>query len=249
MHRFGKTLSAALFGALAVAAMAAPAAMASSHTFDSEIADTFVTAAAVSKSQVFVAVPGSNEAIECSTVGIKHVNKENGEELINDGTLLGTTKEPSVFTAEKLNVRFTYEGCEAVKNKGLKNEERFPAYVEFGECYYAFENVTSETNHASVHIHCPKGGRVQVKITTSKIACFSVPEQTIKGVNYNNTNLGGGASRDFDITMTMSGTVTESEGFLCGGAKKHTEGTYNGEVTISATNANVGGSPTGIWVT
>lgn len=249
MNRRGKVFSIALVAALALSAAVATVASASSHTFDSEIEDTFITGAAVSAKQVFVAVPGSGEAIECGVVGIKHTNNEKGEEVINDGTLLGAKKETAVYTAEKLNVRFTYEGCEWVKHKGEKNEERGVAYVEMGECYYAFENVTDETNHASVHIQCSKGGRIHIKVTETKVACMSIGEQTIKGVNYNNTNLGGGASRDFDITMTMTGTTTETENFFCGGAKKHTEGTYNGEVTISATNKNVGGSQIGVWVT
>jgi hypothetical protein len=249
MKQREKAFSAVLVAALALSAAVASVALASSHTFDSEIEDTFITGAAVSAKQVFVAVPGSGEAIECGVVGIKHTNNEKGEEVVNDGTLLGTKKETAVYTAEKLNVRFTYEGCEYVKHKGEKNEERGVAYVEMGECYYAFENVTDETNHASVHIQCPKGGRIHVTVTATKAACMTIPEQTVSGVNYNNTNLGGGASRDFDITMTMKNTTTETEGFLCGGAKKHTEGTYGGEVTISATNKNVGGSQIGIWVT
>jgi hypothetical protein len=248
MSRLVKTFGLGLCAAVVLSATAASSAFALSHTFDSEISDTYITAAAKSEHQVVVSVP-KVEQIECTTVGITHTNNEKGEEVINDGTLLGTTKEPAVFIAEKLNVRFTYQGCEYVKKPGTAEETRGPAFVEFGECYYAFENVTNEVNHASVHIECPNGGRVHISITSSKIACMTMPEQTVTGINYNNTNFGGGSSRDFDIKMTMTGTITESEGLFCGGAKKHTEGTYNGEVTISATNKNVGGSQDGIWTT
>lgn len=247
MFRLAKFIGFGLCVAAALSAVAASSAFALSHTFDSEIADTFITAAPKSARQVVVSVP-KVEQIECSSVTITHTDNEKGEEVIDDGTLLGTTKEPAVYTAEKLNVRFTYQGCEYVKKPGTAEETRGPAYVEFGECYYAFENVTDGTNHASVDVHCPNGGKVHISITASKIPCMTMSQQTVTGVNYNNTNFGGGTSRDFDIAMTMTGTVTESEGILCG-TGKHTEGTYNGEVTISGTNKNVGGVQQGVWIT
>lgn len=247
MHRHTMTLVLSLLASLAVSAVTAPAALAITHTFDSEIADTFVTAEPVSAKQVVVAVPGSNEAIECSTVGIRHENNGNGEELINDGTIGGTFKEPSVYTQEKLNVRLTYSNCEGVKNKGLKTEERFPAFVEFGTCYYAYEGLTSASNHANIFLKCAEGDKVRVKITSLKAACYSIPEQIVEGANYGNTHLGGGSTRDFDINMTVTKTRTIAEG-ICG-KEEHFGGTYNGEITFWGKNANVGGSQVGIWET
>lgn len=247
MHRRVMTLLLGIVASLTLGALGAPAAFAITHTFDSEIASTFITAESISTKQVIVAVPGSNEAIECSTVGIRHENNGNGEQLVNDGEISGTFKEANVYTEEKLNVRLTYSSCEGVKNKGLKTEERFPAFVEFGTCYYAYEGPTSETNHAKVFLKCAAGDKVHVKITSLKAACFSIPEQIVEGSNYGNTHLGGGTARDFDINMTLTKTRTIAEGSC--GTGEHKEGTYNGEVNYRGTNANVGGSPVGIWVT
>jgi hypothetical protein len=241
MYAHGKKLGVALAAIMALSAVMASAATATTHSFDSEIADTFITAAAVTP-QVLIALPGSGESVECSGVFIKHLNKENGEELVNDGTLGGTFKETNVYTAEKLNVRLTYEGCFAFKGK-----EKLSATVEMHDCYYAFEKTTSETNHASVTINCPEKGEITVRVTALSLLCVSIPAQTVEGAFYSNTNLGGGGSRDFDIKMTLTGIKSKTTS-TCGN-KEGKEGTYNGEVTFSGTNQNVGGSQTGVWIT
>jgi hypothetical protein len=241
MYSKSMKLSLALSVVMALSGLMASAAAASTHSFDSEIADTFVTGAAKT-TQVLVALPGSGESVECSAVSIKHLNKENGEELVNDGTMGGTFKETNVYTEEKLNVRLTYETCVAIKGK-----EKIPVTVEMHDCYYAFESVTSETNHAKVTINCPEKGEITVKVTALNMLCVSIPAQTVEGANYSNTNLGGGSSRDFDIKMTLTGVKSKTTS-ICGN-KEGKEGTYNGEVTFSGTNKNVGGSQTGIWVT
>ena len=247
MNTYRQALGLLICVALAgLAAVAAPAALATTHNFDSEREDTFITAASLGK-QVFMSTPASKEAIECSNVGIVHTSNEKGEEIVNDGTLLGEKKETNVYIANKLNVRFTYGGCEAVKHKGEVNEERMPAFVYMNDCYYAFEDTTNELGKANIYIKCPQGGHILVKVTNLQIPCIQVPEQNVLGATYSNTNFGGGASRDFDIKIAVSNLVSKSETY-CGG-KEHKGGTYNGEVTISGTTANVGGNQVGVWVT
>jgi hypothetical protein len=246
MHRQLKAAGLILSAALILGALTAQAASATTHTFDSERADTFITAASLGK-QVFYATPKTNEAVECSSVSITHTNKENGEELVNDGTLLGELKETNVYLANKLNVRFTYAGCEWVKHKGEPTEERSVAYVYMNDCYYAFEDVTSEIGKAGIYIKCPSGGHILVKVTALQLPCIAVAEQGVNGGTYSNTHFGEGASRDFDIKIAVTNTVSTTESGC--GKGEHTGGTYNGEVTISGTTANVGGSQVGVWVT
>jgi hypothetical protein len=236
-----KATGLAIFVAFALSAVMAAPALATTHTFDAELANTFVTGSAVSAHQVFVAVPGSGEAVECTTVGITHANNGNGEHLVDDGEMVGTFKEAGVYTENKLNLRFMYEGCEYVKGK-----ERVAATVTWGGCYYAFENVTGETG-ASVEIHCPTGEKVRITLTGG-VKCWSLPDQTIPGVNYVNT--GSGTGRGFTLKMAMTHTTVETESAACGGTEKHSEkGTYSGEIALTGQSANVGGSAVGIWIT
>jgi hypothetical protein len=242
-----KATGLAVFVAFALSAVMAVPALATTHTFDAELANTFVTGSAASAHQVFEAVPGSGEAVECTTVGITHTNKGNGEHLVDDGEMVGTLKAPGVYTENKLNLRFMYEGCQYVKNKGLKTEERVSATVTWGGCYYAFENVTDETGHASVELHCPTGEKVRITLA-GEAKCWSLPDQTIPGVNYAN-NAGTGTGRGFTLKMAITHTTVETESAACGGAEKHFEkGTYSGEIALTGQSANVGGSATGIWV-
>lgn len=236
MHAHLKTIGLAMVAALAL--MAVGAATASAHTFDSEIAETFLTAAGKSTKQVFEVAP--KKVVECETIEIKHENNGKGEILVNDGEIAATFKETGVYTEPKLNIRPTYGGCETEITG-----EKVPAFVEFGECYYAFEGATEST--ASMNVHCPKEQKIHIKITSSKSACISIPEQTIPGSEYVNTNAGQGSSRDFDVNMATSKTKSQTEG-TCG-SKEDTEGAYKGDFTISGTNKNVGGSQTGVWVT
>ena len=170
MSRSIRASGVAVGAVFALGAFGAGPALAATHTFDAELANTFVTASPLSSHQVFEAVAGSGETVECTGVSIAHSNKANGEHLVDDGEMVGTFKEAGVYTEEKLNVRFTYTGCEHVTNKGQKTEKRAAASVAFGGCYYAYENVTNELGRASFELHCPSGEKVRITLAGGKNA-------------------------------------------------------------------------------
>lgn len=238
-----KATGVAVVVVFALGATAAPA-FATTHTFDAELANTYVTGVAASADQIFEAVPGSGETVECTGVTIIHTNNGNGEHLIDDGEMVGTFVSTGVYAENKLNLRFTYEGCEHVKNKGQKTQTTEAATVTWGGCYYAFENETVTAGHASVELHCPAGEKVKITVAGEK--CWSIPDQTVSSVGYSNT--GSGTGRGFKLAMSMTPTIVESESALCGGVSRHEKGAYSGEIALTGKSENVGGSAVGIWV-
>jgi hypothetical protein len=264
MTRYLKTLGLALSAAFALSALASASASATNHEFrtDEPNGTASITAHELKPGttedehgplhgeQVFKATTGEGE----KTLKCKEVHA------------VGSFKDG----ANAITVTPEYKNCAAYFGTTGKEEEYTPKlfrpeteklagiFVEFKSCHYNFLGVTTETttlgtegHHASVELHCDEeGDHVEIRVTSLKLKCISLPEQTIAdAVHYQNV-----ANGDVKVHATAHGiisTTTNSAGCPTPGGETVVHdnlangGTYTGEVLVEGFN---GGNPTDISV-
>jgi hypothetical protein len=194
------------------------ASAASAHTFDYEVDHTLLMAEAKTE-QVFSTGTGE---VKCKKVTLSPTDPLNTK-LWGVGE---TNGHPSA------TARPTYSECMAnIAGIGLVT-----ATVEFTSCYYEFTGeTTAGTEHAPVHVRCETpGDEIHVKITASKLKCYTIPAQTVEGVHY--TNTGAGNTRDVDIKATVTSIEATKEGGCGAGLEENA--TYSGEATVTGTDTN-----------
>jgi hypothetical protein len=130
----------------------------------------------------------------------------------------------------------TYSGCTLTEGGST-----LTAHVEFTNCDYEFH--TDRT----LHIDCLPGGEIHVKVTVlgMKMNCFTIQEQTPTAPKVDYINAGAGTTRDVRIIPTVEGIQYTKLGFCGEGIANN--GTYTGEITVKADNAE--GKHVGIWWT
>jgi hypothetical protein len=154
-----------------------------------------------------------------------------------------TVTEDIPSTADELTATPFYGDCVAFEG----GETNAAAHVENGGCQYRFEgkttagNPTSDGEHATVHIENhtepTQPCHIQIKVTAFKFNCFSVPDQEIEhAVRYDQ-----GGDNDIEIVATAHGIEsTTTNSIACptetGGTEVHTNGSYEGTVTVKGHN-------------
>jgi hypothetical protein len=143
-------------------------------------------------------------------------------------------------TAEEITVTPFYEECEAFEG----GETKASAFVENGGCDYRFASQTTADNptggsHANVSIvnHESPGEpcHIQIKVTAFKFKCSSVPNQEVEhAVRYEQDG-----EKAIWIKATAHGIEsTTTNSIACptesGETEVHTNGSYEGEVTVEA---------------
>lgn len=121
------------------------------------------------------------------------------------------------------------------------------AFVTMNGCEYTFFGETNGSGHAEFKLDCPVGKQVEIKIGTSCTA--KLLPRTYWGVSY--ASEGSGASRDFSLTLTVSGVEYEKAGLLCGtifGNGKDMQLTGSWTVKGYQDFGGATGSQRGIWV-
>ncbi len=204
-----------------ILAVVAPAASASAHEFHSEVGPTIV------EGDQIAGQPNIFEIGE--TVGGAKVECKGAH-------FAGTANENP---AASITVHPTYTECKFGGNN---------AEVKTEGCNYVLQGATSAEGHGQVHIECE--GASKIKVIVPSVCTLEIGQQTpAKGVHYENT--GAGASRDVDVTATVTGIKYTKKGLFCAFVGGNGEdGTYTGGVTAKGyqDNAGVKGAQQGIWV-
>jgi hypothetical protein len=223
-----EALGIALVAALAIGALAAPAAQA--HEFHSEVEHTILMSESKSP-PTFATDIGE---LECGNVSLNEAESTIG---------------PEASTTDEVTVTPEYEECV----KAGTTTRVFPDFAT-NECGYVFTSETDATEHAQVHLEClgesTEGGQgVLTTATVFKLNCLDFPPQTVggnetgSGVHYANT--GAGAGRTIDVEATIGEEIHYTETGICGSETKF-NGSYTGVVEVEGTDTNE--EQVGIWV-
>jgi hypothetical protein len=225
-----EALGIALVAALAIGALAAPAAQA--HEFHSEVEHTILMSESIG-SQVLTTDAGQ---LECGKVSLNEAESTIG---------------PEASTTDEVTVTPEYEECV----KAGTTTQFYPDFAT-NECAYVFTSETDATEHAQVHIECAKGGDTEeggpgilTRVTVFKLNCLDFPPQTVggnetgSGVHY--TNTGAGAARTVDGEATVEKEIHYTETGVCGSETKF-NGSYTGVVEVEGTDTEE--EQVGIWV-
>jgi hypothetical protein len=204
-----EALGIALVAALAIGALAAPAAQA--HEFHSEAEHTIL----MGEAKTVQTFSFDSFAVECKSASLDEEHSTIG---------------PETATAEEVTVKPEYEEC-------LKEESSTNIFSEFGECGYVLTGETNETGHAQVHIECAsEGDKIDFTATAFKLPCVDIPPQTVggngSGVHY--TDTGEGSSRSVDADATVSGIHYTLTG-VCG-SETGENGAGSGTLELTGTN-------------
>jgi hypothetical protein len=149
-------------------------------------------------------------------------------------TAQGTVEAAEV---EEVTVTPEYSNCSAwetnAENKTVKVAEIF---VNFNGCDYRFTNKTTPTTtgtpgyHATVHIICPVGKKIETTVTAFKLPCINIGEQTFHGIKYFNSEVEG--RKDVSLHITAHGIVSETKAACGTNGEIDTTGTYTGVATV-----------------
>jgi hypothetical protein len=205
MTRKLKMLGLALVAVFAMSAVGASAASAVLLHSNSTGTFTHITAHQIGANQFDLA---NGTPVKCGTV-------------LFDATFHGTT-------ASDLTVTPTYSSCTAAGQK---------AEIATNGCTYTIttptetEPLNKDNYHAVVHLVCPAGKSVEIKVPTAGCT-VSVAAQTPTGV-LDLTNVTSAVANKDDITIksTVSAKYTTVGGGICGAAGT---GALTGEVTATA---------------
>jgi hypothetical protein len=242
MTRNIKALGLALVAALALGAVLAAGASATTHKFlvDHGSGEQAHLTAEAENTQVFMwSTTNSKKRFSCNKVNIV--------------TGTGTVKDG----ASEATAGSKYEECVAIDEEAGKEVAMFP---EFNKCHYLFFGETTKGNptengeHANVEIKCEKvGEEIEFKVTALKLKCDNIPQQVIKhAVRYENKTTESGIT---DITIkftphniknTTLNTVACPTG--TGSPVEHTNGLYTGNVTVTGFKDTAHKEPTSISV-
>jgi hypothetical protein len=224
MKRNLKALGLALVAVLAISAVVASAASAATHDFKSNAQETILQAEAIGD-QTFISTADDELRLLCKKISISST--------IVGKTVSEVTVEPHYgecgiynASAEKLAVaKVTTKGCHYLLTGGTVKTE--PEITE-GE-------------YALAHLSCPEGVTgMTVDATVLNTECLHIPEQTLKGVQYKNTEEGG--IKKIDVTFKAHGIKSETthHPVVCEtpskGTQTHEGGILKGEVKVSGTS-------------
>jgi hypothetical protein len=224
-----EALGIALVAALAIGALAAPAAQA--QEFHSEVEHTILMSKSIG-AQLFSMDVGN---LECKEVSLNEAESTIGPEASTTGEVPATPE---------------YAEC-------VKAGTSTGVYFDFATngCGYVFTSETDATEHAQVHIECANGGDTEeggpgilTRVTAFKLNCLDFPPQTVggnetgSGVHY--TNTGAGAGRTIDVEATISEEIHYTQTGVCGEGTKF-NGSYTGVVEVEGTDTNE--EQVGVW--
>jgi hypothetical protein len=218
MNRKLKALGLALFAVLAMGALSASAAMAAD--FHSE--------------------NGTDTVIKGSQVGSDKFVVNAGTVTCNEATYEGIQ---SGATSNTVTVTPKYTECTAF---GFVN-----ATIHTNGCRYVFDADTNAEGFTDVTIDCSEpteGGTThQRAITVTAFNCWvTVGSQTTgNGIKYANT--GSGASRDVDVSVSLTGITYTQHSKTFPGCSNGTfnNGSYTGAATVQG--FATGGGQVGVW--
>jgi hypothetical protein len=117
------------------------------------------------------------------------------------------------------------------------------ATVKMNECGFTFtagETLNAmETTASVIHVVCP--GTNVISVSVAGLCTVEVPAQTPTGghvVFRTITNAFGAGIHDVTVEATVTGITYDQTGIFCpnGGTKHGTNGTYNGNITITGTD-------------
>jgi hypothetical protein len=190
----------------------------------------------------------------------------------NTQTFKGSTEDPKFFSCDNVSAKGTFKdgakeitatnveysgNCVAVEEEEGEVVKEVLAIPEFTECDYLFTNETTGGNktggeHAGVHIKCPTGQAVHLKVTALKLNCVTIDEQEVAdAVRYNNQVTEGGR-KDITIEATAHNiTVTTPNTAACptgtGEPVLHHDGLYTGNVSVTGYKDAAHTEPTNIF--
>ena len=212
MTRNLKALGLALIAAFAMSAVAASAASAVNHHFTGTSGEALTTESI--GEQVFESTTGEEKGYKC-----KKVVTEKG--TVPAGTVTSVPTTPK------------YEECSTFGPPGVAN-------VKQEGCEFVFTGNTTTGNptggeHANVDIVCPAGKSIIIQATGLKLNCSTVYPQEIKhAVRYENETTAGNGKTHVRIKATAHGILSKTIGVCAEAPETHTNGSYTGEVTVSA---------------
>jgi hypothetical protein len=240
MTRNLKALGLALIAVFAMSAVAASAAQAKFDTLTTfPTTNVFLTAKALATQEF--AIQEGKATVKCSEVELETGEVEGSEPKKFKST--NTDKSTSITAYPKYNK--TENTCEVSPfGKGT---------VHMNGCYYTFTSETDVNGDAEVHIICPPGQKI---VITGPGSCnISVGEQTVKGVHYTNETTSPGTNETemhikLEPTVKAISWTATAPCALIGIKSSGTDGTYNGNVTVTADQDvnNAPGEPAGITV-
>jgi len=218
--------AAALAAALALVALAAPAAQAEPKTFHAEI-ENFSLKATENTAQTFTFKAGNVECTKSTLTGTE-VAKTTGEltfdaEYSNCSSFFG-----------KSSAKFDMNGC---------------------DYRFTLNPTTSIPTLGKFHFLCPVNKKIEITVGlegsegASPICTITIVQQELPNLIYNSG--GEGKMRHAGAILNVREMTYTQDGVFCPGneGKKETmfmEGTYKGEVTLKAFNE--GGGQIGYWI-
>jgi hypothetical protein len=235
MTRNLKALGLALVAVLALSAVAASGAAAQTeHVLRTSAGQTAHFTTKAENTQLFKGSTNDSKFFSCNEVNAKGTFKDGAKE------------------ATATNV--VYSGnCVAVEG-----EKEVLATPEFTGCDYLFTGKTTKGNptgneHASVHIKCPTGQAVHLKVTALKLNCVTIDEQAVPDAVRYKTQVTEGGREDITIEATAHNIeVTTPNTAACptgtGGPVTHKDGLYTGNVSVTGYKDAAHTEPTNVSV-
>lgn len=209
-----KTLGLALAAALAICAVAAPAAQAT----EAHLKADSDTENAIVKVEQDPTEPHQKLALDSSTFDC--------DMLAAEGTAPKTTDEVTLESVE-------YYGRTS-NTTGLCSFIGLSATLNFNGCQYtlhAGETTAEGTSEGTLDLICPEGQEVEYSVFGCTV---SVPEQaSIAGIGYHEVETGG--NREITVEINAANITYEEEGFFCSNPGEATNnGEYEGRAVAKA---------------
>jgi hypothetical protein len=213
-------LGLALFAALAFGALSASAASAATDHITAP--EPWTPTVSAKNTQKFEWTTGEGRGLSCEEV-------------------TATVTEPVPATSDEFTATPFYGDCVVFENE----EVIASLFIDNGGCQYRFEGETTAGNptggeHANMIIerHEEIGPcHIDFRVTAFKFKCLSIPEQTVEhAVRYDQ-----GGDNDIEIVATAHGIEsTTTNSIACptvsGETEVHTNGSYEGTVTVKGHN-------------
>jgi hypothetical protein len=186
---------------------------------------------------------GSSTTLTGTQLGVDEFNTNGGTVECQEATYKGSQ---TGTTATTVSVAPTYSQCSALS--GFAS-----ATIDTNGCEYVF-HAELATVEATVDIVCPPEKEITVTASsfgTNKCTVHIPPQQDLDHVVFHND--GVTTTREIIVTVTIEGihyNETKGTGFgACAGGTA-SNGTYNGEATVTGEHTENGKTThTGIWVT
>lgn len=226
-----RRIGPALLAALAIGAVAAPAAVAETEKFHTELAGEGNTSITGEKAenQVFT---GDFGTITCTKALPETYDLKEGSPTLEDLSL--KVHYTNCTTAGGMQVISGMRGCRFTMTKptNVVHTAGPPAVIH---------------SKSAVHITCPPEEVIEFEIVATGCV-ITIPAQTpTTASTFDLTSQG--APKDILLTPTMEGIHYTMDGFFCGGGGgTTTNGVYKGALTLKGYDT-ITGTQVGIWAT